>query len=93
MDNELGGCSATGWGESIMRVVLCKSAVDRMQGKSASEAVKEAIQYLERRVDGKAGLVSIDRLGNYGIHYNTMRMAFAYADEKTGKTIAAIDFK
>jgi len=40
--------------------------------------VKRAIRLMEERVDGSAGLIVVDPLGNVGIVYNTPRMAFAF---------------
>ncbi len=57
----------------------------------AQDALKKAIAYLERKVDGgKAGLIAIDRHKNYGFHFNTKKMACAYKDPKTGKTVAFV---
>ena len=96
-DNESGGCSATGWGESIIKVLLTKSACDFIEqqqqqprepqasnsgGSCAQCAVEAAIRRLVKKVpDGLAGLVMIDRDGNYGLAYNTDKMAFAYASD------------
>ncbi len=89
-DNELGGCSATGWGETIMKVVLSKSACDKMEKMSASEAVKESIAHLARRVNGKAGLVALDHKGGYGVHFNTQDMAYAYMDPQSKEIVAKV---
>jgi len=88
-DIESGGASATGWGETIMRVVLCKRACDQMESCSAQEGVTKAIEYLDRRVGGKAGLIAIDKHGNYGIFYNTLKMAHAYVDAE-GNVVASV---
>ena len=80
-DNFAGGASTTGWGESMMKVVLAKTAVDIMgRHVPAAEAAKKAIEYLHARVDGRGGIICIDCTGNAGFFYNTPYMARAVAD-------------
>jgi beta-aspartyl-peptidase (threonine type) len=88
-DNERGAASATGWGESIMRVLLSKTACDLMAHHPAMDAAQMAVDLLEERVHGLAGIILIDRLGNYGFAHNTSKMAFAYAG-RSGKLVARI---
>ena len=88
-DNELGGASATGWGESIMKVLLSKKVCDLQEEKDAMTAAKIAIEYLHNKVNGLGGIISIDKNGNYGFHNNTPKMAKAYAEEN-GNIISMI---
>jgi len=77
-DNLSGAAAATGWGEPIMKVVLAKWATDRIgAGTTPSQAASDAIGYLERRVNGRGGIILLDRQGRYGIAHNTPRMAWA----------------
>lgn len=78
-DNETGAASSTGYGETIMRVVLCKTACDRLMTQGAMQAATSSIKTLETRGKGYGGLILIDPQGNYGYAHNTPRMAFAYA--------------
>ncbi|MEM1319556.1 MAG: isoaspartyl peptidase/L-asparaginase [Bacteroidota bacterium] len=80
-DNERGGASATGWGESIMKVLLSKTVCDLYAYCGAQEATAKGIALLEKRVDGLGGVIGIDRQGNYGHFCNTPRMAMAYLQE------------
>lgn len=77
-DNELGGASCTGFGEGIMRTLMCFKACDYLTRNTASAAASEAIDMLHRRVNGLAGIILLDRNGNYGIYHNTDHMAHAY---------------
>lgn len=78
-DNSKGAAACSGHGESIMKVVLAKSAVDMLAlGLGAMEAARASISLLER-VRGRGGVIVIDRNGEVGYHYNTPRMAIAYA--------------
>jgi L-asparaginase / beta-aspartyl-peptidase len=79
-DDRAGAASATGHGESIIRVVLareaCRAAEDGLPAALAAEA---ALARLER-VSGSAGLIFIDCAGNAGVRCNTERMACAWID-------------
>lgn len=78
-DNESGGCSTTGWGESIMKVCLAKTATDNLaDGTHPRDAAKQSIAYLARRVHGLGGCIVLDRAGRVGWAHNTPRMAFAF---------------
>src|SRR5512135_802382 len=90
-DDFSAGASATGWGESIMKVVLCKSACDFVTlGLNAQAAAEKAIELLAQRAAGAGGLIVIDRLGNIGCAYNTPKMARAWVEN--GQVIAKVDY-
>ncbi len=87
--NPAGGVSATGWGESLMKVVLSKTACDFMAlGLDASQAALSAIRLLAERVQGLGGVITVDALGRVGAKHNTPRMAHAYVAH--GQVIARI---
>lgn len=80
-DDRVGCVSATGWGEGILRVVLAKSALDRMAtGRAPAAAGRWALATL-RRVRGKAGLILLDRKGRAAAVFDTPRMARGIATE------------
>ena len=88
-DNATGGCSTTGWGESIMKVLLAKTATDLIgAGYDPMAAARAAIDVLGRRVGGLGGCILLDPRGRVGFAFNTPRMAYAYraegADEVVG---------
>lgn len=89
-DNSSGGVSATGWGESIMKVLLAKTICDGMIHSDAQSATGKALSILQQRVGGLAGAVTIDKNGRYGMAHNTPRMAFAFL-EANGTVTAGID--
>ena len=79
----LGAASATGNGEAIIRVVLAKSAVDLLRGnRSPRDAARMAIEILQERVQGKGGIIVIDRAGRVGHAHNTSFMPGAFMDER-----------
>lgn len=86
-DDAAGAVSATGWGESILRLTLAKAAVDRMAvGAGPGRAGRAAINTLDR-VRGKAGLILVDRSGRAAAVYNTPRMARGVATEAKGMLV------
>ena len=79
-DNESAAVSLTGWGEPIMKLVLGKWAVDRVQGgETPQEAAVDAIQYLSERLGGHGGIILMDRRGRVGLAHNTPSMAWGLA--------------
>ncbi len=80
-DDLTGAASATGHGESIMRVVLCKTATDAIgRGMTAQQAAEYAIETLFERVHGYGGVIVVDRDGQVGFAYNTPHMAVAWVE-------------
>lgn len=78
-DNQIGACSTTGDGESIMPVVLAKTAIDLLAGdRHPDEAAKKAIETLKSKVKGEAGCILLDRQGRVGWRYNSQDMAVGY---------------
>jgi len=87
-----GACSTTGDGESVIPVVLAKTAVDLLSGDAAmmdgvvarhpEQAAQQAIEVLKQRVPGEAGCILLDRNGRIGWAYNSQDMAVAYMNEE-----------
>ncbi|MBP8973665.1 MAG: isoaspartyl peptidase/L-asparaginase [Anaerolineae bacterium] len=81
-DDLSGAASATGHGESIMRVVLCKTATDAVaRGLSAQQAADYAIRTMFERTGGYGGLILVDRQGQVAFAYNTPHMTVAWTGE------------
>jgi beta-aspartyl-peptidase (threonine type) len=82
-DNASAAVSLTGWGEPIMKLVLGKWAVDRVQqGLAPEQVAQDAIQYLYRRLGGHGGIILLAPDGRYGFAHNTPRMAWGLARER-----------
>jgi len=78
-DDELGGASCTGWGESIAKVLLARLALHQVQQLGNPQAAaRAAIQVLTERVNGLGGVILLAADGRPGWHHNTPRMALAY---------------
>jgi beta-aspartyl-peptidase (threonine type) len=78
-DNQFGACSTTGDGESIIPVVLAKTAIDFLSDDlHPDEAAKMAIETLKSKVAGEAGCILLDQQGRIGWAYNSQDMACGY---------------
>jgi beta-aspartyl-peptidase (threonine type) len=86
-DNLSAAVSLTGWGEPIMKLVLGKWAVDRVQRGTAPElAASVAIAYLFKRLQGHGGIILLGPDGRFGLAHNTPRMAWGIANEQGLRT-------
>jgi beta-aspartyl-peptidase (threonine type) len=86
-DNLSAAVSLTGWGEPIMKLVLGKWAVDRVQGGATPQAAaSDAIAYLFERLGGHGGIILMGPDGEIGIAHNTPRMAWGVATAQ-GKSL------
>jgi beta-aspartyl-peptidase (threonine type) len=81
-DNDIGACSTTGWGESIMRAVLAKRILDGIQVHGITAGVQSSFHFLTHRIGGLAGSIGITNQGKYFHHYNTPKMAFGYVSRE-----------
>ncbi len=79
-----GAASATGMGEAIMRVALCRDALQRLSRKSPAEAAPLAIAHLHRITTGEAGIILVDRRGRLGYAHNALAMEIATFSQTDG---------
>ncbi|MFI5353446.1 MAG: isoaspartyl peptidase/L-asparaginase family protein [Candidatus Binatales bacterium] len=77
-----GAASATGLGEAIIRLGLCRAAVMALRSVSARAAAARAIAAISR-VPADAGIIVIDRQGNLGYAHNA-DMGVAMFDPERG---------
>ena len=90
-DNSVGGVSATGYGESIIKIVLSKVVCDLLgKGLTAQKAAEEGVKMLERKINGRGGVIVLDKKGSVGISYNTPKMARAYMTEGMDVSISSV---
>ena len=86
-DNRSAAVSLTGWGEPIMKLVLGKWAVDRVQRGTAPEiSAQDAIAYLFKRLQGHGGIILLGPDGRFGLAHNTPRMAWGIANDQGLRT-------
>ena len=88
-DNLSAAISSTGHGESIMKVVLAKTANDFVAaGKSPQAAADDSIAHLTKRTGGRGGLIIVDREGRIGLAFSTPNMAYAFRTPSSSSTFA-----
>lgn len=90
-DNKSGAACATGYGEYIMRLCLCKYASDQMQSRnSAHLSSKKSIDVLtERFGKNTGGIITVDLKGRFGRACNTRFMPTAMITNKNQKPVIA----
>ncbi len=81
-DNETCAVSATGYGEEFMRSVIAKTISDfiYMKDMNAAEATEAGIDYLKRKVNGRGGVIVIDREGNCASGLTTRKMIHGWIE-------------
>ncbi|MGW8228950.1 MAG: isoaspartyl peptidase/L-asparaginase family protein [Gammaproteobacteria bacterium] len=81
-DNETCAVSATGYGEDFMRSVISKTISDFifMRGMNAAEATQAGIDYLNRKVKGRGGVIVIDHEGNCASGFTTKKMIHGWIE-------------
>ena len=90
-DNKVGGVSATGHGESIIKIVISKVVCELLgKGLTAQKAAQEGVKMLERKINGRGGVIVLDKKGSIGISYNTPKMARAYMTEEMDVPISSV---
>jgi len=76
-DNRSGAISTTGHGESMMKIVMAKTAADFIaNGQDPQSAADAAVKLLSERTTGTGGLIVIDRAGRLGIAYSSPDMSW-----------------
>ncbi|XP_069462290.1 isoaspartyl peptidase/L-asparaginase-like [Ambystoma mexicanum] len=81
-DNLSGAVSATGHGESIMKVTLARRILLDMEGgKVPKEAADAGLSYMKNRVHGHGGVIVISKSGDWAARFTTQRMAWAAVKE------------
>ena len=91
-DSGSGAACATGAGEEIIRVTLCKTACDFMRaGLDAQSACDATISLLTKlRGPGVAGIIAVDSKGNPGLARNTEMMPFSFCFSDGQKAMAGV---
>ncbi len=86
-DNSIGGVSTTGWGEAMIKVVMAKTVIDLMDFNKGNpqSAAEKGIQILSEKADGFGGVIVLNKNGEFGIAFNTPRMARAYINSNMSK--------
>lgn len=79
-DNRSGAAAATGEGEALMKVVICKRVCDLIAaGIPPQEACRAALEELGERLSAIGGLIAVDPQGRIGVACTSPAMPFAFA--------------
>jgi beta-aspartyl-peptidase (threonine type) len=90
-DNTLGGISATGTGEVIMKSVLVYDVLLRAKykGESLDVAAQTACDEMLDRYNASGGVIALGTNGDVGIGFSSNQMAWAY--QKGQKVFYGVD--
>jgi L-asparaginase / beta-aspartyl-peptidase len=89
-DSSVGGVSATGEGEFLMRIMISRVVLDGLRGGlTPDQSSRQAINLLSEKVRGKGGVICLNRDGETGYAFNTPGMAVAYINGK-GETRVSV---
>ena len=76
--NDVCGASATGYGEHIMRVVLSRmTGLYVEEGLDVMAAAKKGMDMFIEKTGSEAGIIVVDKMGNYGYSTNAKAMPLA----------------
>ena len=91
-ESHSGAVSATGAGEEIIRLALCKTISDLMRsGMNAQAACDAGINLLTGiRGPGTAGVVAVDTQGGFGVSRNTEMMPVSLRFESQMQTTSVV---
>ena len=81
-DNSTCAISCTGVGEDFIRTVLAKTVSDLIEfrGLDASEACKQGIAYLRKKIHGRGGFILVDQRGFCASGYTTEKMIHGWIE-------------
>jgi beta-aspartyl-peptidase (threonine type) len=82
--NGAGAASATGSGEAIMKVALCREAVLGLARANAQESAASRITGLFAETGAEAGIIMVDEHGRFGFAHNAQAMEVAMFDPVGG---------
>ena len=69
----------------MLRVCLAKTAIDLLRARTHPEdAARSVIRAMGARVDGRGGVILVDRFGRLGLARNTGSMVWAAAGQGIG---------
>ncbi|OTB03692.1 hypothetical protein M426DRAFT_321617 [Hypoxylon sp. CI-4A] len=89
VDNDVGGCGATGDGDVMMRFLPCYQAVESMRrGLSPQEAAEDAVRRMLRKYpDVQSGVVVVNNEGEHGAAGSGWTLTYAYRGGAMNETV------
>lgn len=90
-DDEGGAVSATGAGESILRLGVGFAVVDRLRlGAPPDAACREVLARLSHRLDATAGVIAVSKAGRLGWARTTGTMSYAATWSESGGVVSGV---
>lgn len=90
-DDRGGAASATGVGETIMRVAMTKACVTRMvHAHTALDAARASIEELGADVGGEGGIICCDAGGRLAAAHNSSHMAYGAGVLRAGAPVVPV---
>ncbi|MCG7981987.1 MAG: isoaspartyl peptidase/L-asparaginase family protein [Candidatus Thiodiazotropha lotti] len=91
-DNETCAVSATGYGEDFMRTLIGKTISDLMLMKTldGAQATAAGIDYFKRKVQGRGGVIVVDRNGQCSRGLTTKKLIHGWI-EKSAESMVGFD--
>lgn len=76
----IGAVSTTGHGETILRYNVAQRILQRIDflQESAQKATETVLHDMASRLNYTAGAITLDRKGEVGIAFNSLKMAWTY---------------
>jgi len=91
IDNEVGGATATGLGEAVLKTLGSFLVVELMrQGKTPQEACEEAVKRIAKKQDYKdfqVGYLAINKQGEVGAYSIQEGFNYAIHQDNEGKAV------
>jgi beta-aspartyl-peptidase (threonine type) len=88
-DDASAGVSATGFGESLMKVAIARRVCEGIErGLAAKDATGLALRTLSERVQGLGGVIVIDSRGGLCFAFNTPYMAVSSIGHDAAQTVS-----
>jgi len=79
----LGAASATGFGEAIIKLTLCRDAISALRLCHPQIAADRVVANLGGSTGSVAGIIIVDRRGRLGFAHNATSMEIAYSSSST----------
>lgn len=91
-DSTIGGVSTTGWGEAMIKVVMAKTVVDFIEANAGDPvaATERGIERLRLKADGYGGIIALNTRGQFGVAYNTPRMARGFVNDAMSHPVVQV---
>ncbi|XP_045478220.1 isoaspartyl peptidase/L-asparaginase-like [Harmonia axyridis] len=83
-DDEIGGVSTTGHGDSIIKVCMAYAILKNIEnGSDPQKATQSVLDKMSAKLNNTAGAITISKTGEIGVGFSSKRMSWAYQKADT----------